>query len=317
MNKKNRKTVRFAGAVLAAIGLGLFGVVTAKLYTDKINTENSIKERYLTEAAGRDVIEESPLEEENSDNFWLLQTDDSGNIELQGKAYRRNTRDTMTNITLYDLSGNSLGKDRQHLTLAFAYGDGREKSCEMVEEGVSELLGGLKIDGYMAVNTSMIAALNDEIGGVRVTIPEEGMEARDEAMVKGKTMTLQGKQAEIFVRYRDIQKSQTAISRMDRQKLYMKEFLNTAKQKASKDNQLITRLVNNLEKNMITDMAKDQYMNMGLAVLNSSQSFGEEDFLMLPGKGVETELFDEYHPDIEAIKPMVLELFYKEVSSGR
>lgn len=91
MNKKNRKTVRFAGAVLAAIGLGLFGVVTAKLYTDKINTENSIKERYLTEAAGRDVIEESPLEEENSDNFWLLQTDDSGNIELQGKAYRRNT----------------------------------------------------------------------------------------------------------------------------------------------------------------------------------------------------------------------------------
>lgn len=366
MNKKNRKTVRFAGAVLAAIGLGLFGVVTAKLYTDKINTENSIKERYLTEAAGRDVIEESPLEEENSDNFWLLQTDDSGNIELQGKAYRRNTavkailligadtagqmekspvigsagqadgiflaaqdtardkvkilmipRDTMTNITLYDLSGNSLGKDRQHLTLAFAYGDGREKSCEMVEEGVSELLGGLKIDGYMAVNTSMIAALNDEIGGVRVTIPEEGMEARDEAMVKGKTMTLQGKQAEIFVRYRDIQKSQTAISRMDRQKLYMKEFLNTAKQKASKDNQLITRLVNNLEKNMITDMAKDQYMNMGLAVLNSSQSFGEEDFLMLPGKGVETELFDEYHPDMEAIKPMVLELFYKEVSSGR
>ncbi|MCD7992054.1 MAG: LytR family transcriptional regulator, partial [Clostridia bacterium] len=39
-------------------------------------------------------------------------------------------RDTMTDIMLTDLSGNELGKDLQHLNLAYAYGDGREKSCE-------------------------------------------------------------------------------------------------------------------------------------------------------------------------------------------
>ena len=49
-------------------------------------------------------------------------------------------RDTMTDIMLTDLSGNELGKDLQHLNLAYAYGDGRERSCEYMAEAVSELL---------------------------------------------------------------------------------------------------------------------------------------------------------------------------------
>ena len=222
-------------------------------------------------------------------------------------------RDTMTEITLYDLSGNSLGKDKQHLTLAFAYGDGREKSCELVREAVSELLGGLKIDGYMAVNTSMIPILNDEIGGVEVTIEEDGMETRDPEMTKGKTLTLNGTQAEIFVRYRDITRAQTAIERMGRQTVYLEAFIKKAKEEASRDQNLITRMVNDIQDHMITNMAKDQYMDMGLAVLNSRQSIGNNDFILLPGQGVETELFDEYHPDLEASKQIVLDLFYKEI----
>ncbi|WP_243009191.1 LCP family protein [Clostridium sp. AM58-1XD] len=222
-------------------------------------------------------------------------------------------RDTMTDINLYDLSGNSLGKDKQHLTLAFAYGDGREKSCELVKEAVSELLGGLKIDGYMAVNTSMIPILNDEIGGVEVTIEESGMEARDPEMTKGKTITLNGSQAELFVRYRDINQPQTAIGRMSRQMVYIEAFISKSKETAARDQNLITRMMNDIQDHMITNMAKDQYMDMGLAVLNSRQSVGNSDFIMLPGEGVETELFDEYHPDIEASKQIVLDLFYKEI----
>ena len=51
-------------------------------------------------------------------------------------------RDTMTEIMLTDLSGNELGSSIQHLTLAYAYGDGREKSCRYMTEAVSRLLGG-------------------------------------------------------------------------------------------------------------------------------------------------------------------------------
>ncbi len=222
-------------------------------------------------------------------------------------------RDTMTEITLFDLMGNELGKDVQHLTLAFSYGDGREKSCELLRDAVSNLFFGLKIDGYLAMNISSIALLNDEIGGVTVTIEEDGLETRDPLLTKGSTVCLQGGQAEIFVRYRDIAKSQTALSRMDRQKQYMESYLQTVKEKAKKDNTLITRLVNDVQEHMITDMAKDQYMDMGLAVLNSQQQVGEHDFLTLPGQAVETKYFDEYHVDSEEMKRMIVELFYKEV----
>ena len=222
-------------------------------------------------------------------------------------------RDTMTEITLFDLMGNELGKDVQHLTLAFSYGDGREKSCELLRDAVSELFFGLKIDGYLAMNISSISLLNDEIGGVTVTIEEDGLEMRDPLMTKGSTVCLKGEQAEIFVRYRDITKPQTALRRMDRQKQYMESYLQTVKEKAKKDNTLITRLVNDVQEHMITDMAKDQYMDMGLAVLNSQQQVGEQDFLTVPGEAVETKYFDEYHVDSEAMKRMIIELFCKEV----
>lgn len=222
-------------------------------------------------------------------------------------------RDTMTEITLFDLMGNELGKDTQHLTLAFAYGDGKEKSCELMKEAVSDLLFGLKIDGYLAGNTSSIGLLNDEVGGVTVTIPVDGLEKRDPELVKGREVHLSGEQAEIFVRYRDITVAQTAISRMDRQKQYMEAYLKKVKEAASKDNTLITRIVNDIEEHMVTNMAKDQYLDMGLAFLNSQQQVGQGDFLTVPGEAVETERFDEFHPDQEGLKRMVVELFYKEV----
>lgn len=221
-------------------------------------------------------------------------------------------RDTMTEITLFDLMGNELGKDVQHLTLAFAYGDGREKSCELLREAVSNLCFGLHIDGYLAMNISSISRLNDELGGVTVTIQDEGLDTRDPALVKGQTVLLNGEQAEIFVRYRNIDQYQTAISRMDRQKQYMQAYLAAARKAAAKDSGLITRLMNTVQEQMITNMAKDQYLDMGLAIFNSEQQLGEMDFLTVPGEVVETNLYEEYHPDQEKLKEMIVELFYKE-----
>ncbi|MBT9776260.1 transcriptional regulator [Clostridium sp. MCC353] len=221
-------------------------------------------------------------------------------------------RDSMTEITLFDLSGNELGKDIQHLTLAYAYGDGREKSCELMTEAVSNLLGNLKIDGYAAVNISAIPILNDAVGGVTVTIRDEGLEKRDPELKKGETVTLHGEQAEIFVRYRDITKSQTAVSRMGRQKQYLQGYLQAAREAASRDDHLIPDLMNRLQNNMITNMPKDQYLDMALSVLNSQDSLGDGDIITVPGEAVETNLYDEYHVDRENLVPMMLDLFYVE-----
>lgn len=334
--KKSKKRLYFFIAAIAAVILCGFGKMTADLY--RARQEAAGREGIAAESRGNFLDFEGNQYRRNTAvrAILLIGVDTSGQMEKSGiigasgqadgiflvaQDMTRDQvkilmipRDTMTDIELFDLSGNSLGMDKQHLTLAFAYGDGREKSCEMVKEAVSNLLYGLTVDGYMAVNTSMISVLNDEIGGVEVKIEEPGMEKRDPAMTEGSALNLTGKQAEIFVRYRDINQSQTAIGRMGRQKIYMEGFLNKAKAEAAKDSGLITRLVADIEENMITNMAKDQYMDMGLSILNSSQNFGDNDFIMLPGEGVETELFDEYHPDMDGVKKTVIDLFYKQVS---
>lgn len=221
-------------------------------------------------------------------------------------------RDTMTPITLTDLSGNVLGKDVQHITLAYGYGDGRELSCEWLAEAVSELLSGLKIDGYLAMNTSMISTLNDMVGGVTVRVPVDGMERIDPSFVKGAEVTLYGKQAERFVRFRDSAIDNSAITRMSQQKQYLEGFFTAIKQKAARDDGVITELMNIIERDMITNMPKDQYMDMGLAVLGSQESLSGDDILIIPGEAVTTERFDEFHHDPDGTLKTVLDLFYRK-----
>lgn len=221
-------------------------------------------------------------------------------------------RDTMTPITLTDLSGNVLGKDIQHLTLAYVYGDGREKSCRYMKEAVTELLGGLGIDGYIALGMEALPVLNDTVGGVTVTIEEEGLAAADPAFVKGEKVLLKGDQAERYVRYRDIKIAQSALTRTERQKTYIAGFVQAAKRKARDEEGVITRLLEEAQPYMVTDLSKGQYMDMALGFLKSSQDFGQEDMVTLPGEAVETNLYDEYYPYQEEILPIVLDFFYRE-----
>lgn len=220
-------------------------------------------------------------------------------------------RDTMTDITFTDLSGNVLGKDVQHLTLAYAYGDGREKSCEFMSEAVSDLLGGLSVDHYMAIDMDAISILNDTVGGVTVTIPTDGMEKADASFIKGEQVTLTGKQAERFIRFRDTQKSHSALYRMDQQEEYMLQFFRTVQVTAKSNNQIVPELFGMIQDHMITNMAKDEYLKIGVDVLNSG-GISSEDFQTLPGRGVATAKYDEFYPDEDELKRIVLDLFYRE-----
>lgn len=220
-------------------------------------------------------------------------------------------RDTMTKIPLTDLSGNILGYDRQHLTLAYAYGDGRERSCQFMSGAVTDLLCGLQIDGYMAVSMGALKPLNDAVGGVTVTIDDPELEKKDPSFVPGATITLMGDQAEAFLRYRDTGKSQSAIGRLERQKSYITGYASAMRKKASAEDGLALKLLETAEPYMVTNLSKDQYLDMTMAFLNSSQQLKDGDIRILPGEGVETRIYDEYLPDQEGITQMVLDLFYR------
>ncbi len=223
-------------------------------------------------------------------------------------------RDTMTEITMTDLSGNELGKEVQHLTLAYAYGDGREKSCELVAEAVSGLLGGLKIDHYVSANINVINILNDKVGGVTVTVPEvTGLTEREPEFVAGQTVTLHGDQAETFVRYRDINEIHSAIYRMERQQEYITQFFATVKRQSDVNSGIVTDLLDEVEDYMVTDMGKEEYLKVAMDALELNR-LDDENFCTIPGEAIMSDRYDEFYPNEEELTPLILELFYREIS---
>ena len=225
-------------------------------------------------------------------------------------------RDTMTEITKTDISwtdenGTELGQSVDHLSLSYAYGDGREKSCEYTKQAVSHLLMGLEIDSYMAADLEIISSLNDEVGGVSVTIPTIGMEKEDPEFVFGKTVRLKGEQAERFVRFRDIERDNSAISRMEQQKLYISGFFQAVKEKSKTESSITEKLFEMSQDYMVTDMAKDEYLKLAINALEG-EGLTSSSFKMAPGTGTATETYDEYYVDQEALVPILLDLFYRE-----
>lgn len=225
-------------------------------------------------------------------------------------------RDSMTEITKTDTSwteanGAKLGEVVDHLSLSYAYGDGREKSCEYTKQAVSHLLMGLKIDSYMAADLEIIASLNDEVGGVTVTIPTMGMEQSDPEFVFGQTVRLKGEQAERFVRFRDTERDNSAISRMEQQKLYISGFFQAVKEKSRKESSITERLFEMSQDYMVTDMEKDEYLKLAVNALEGD-GLTSASFKMTPGTGTATETYDEYYVDQEALVPILLDLFYRE-----
>ena len=61
-------------------------------------------------------------------------------------------RDSMTEIEVFNPSGKSLGMTTDHINIQYAFGDGRQKSCELMKTAVSNLLEGLPIQGYCSMN---------------------------------------------------------------------------------------------------------------------------------------------------------------------
>lgn len=225
-------------------------------------------------------------------------------------------RDSMTEITKTDTSwteanGAKLGEVVDHLSLSYAYGDGREKSCEYTKQAVSHLLMGLKIDYYMAADLEIIASLNDEVGGVTVTIPTMGMEQADPEFVFGQTVRLKGEQAERFVRFRDTERDNSAISRMEQQKLYISGFFQAVKEKSRTESNITEHLFEMSQDYMVTDMAKDEYLKLAINALEG-EGLTSASFKMAPGTGTATETYDEYYVDQEALVPILLDLFYRE-----
>lgn len=219
-------------------------------------------------------------------------------------------RDTITEIQVYDLHGNDLGKTEDHISLSYAYGDGMHKSCALTRDAVSELLYGVPIQGYCSLNIDAIPILADSVGGVTVTVPDDSLSGENSEFVPGSQVTLTSENAETFVRYRDIGQDQSALVRMERQKVFLEAYGQRLKEVYSQDPSIVGKILSAVDPYMVTSIGNDQYLKMADSYLTA----GETASYTVPGEGTLGDGFDEYHVDENALYEMVLEIFYEEVN---
>ena len=124
-------------------------------------------------------------------------------------------RDTMTEVHKLGAFGDPVATLNAQIATAYAYGSGGKSSCDNMIRSVSGLLGGIPIDGYLAMNMEGIIPFVNAIGGVTVTL-EDDFTKFDPEMEKGKTVLLDGKKAYIYLRGRGNVGDQLNTSRMER-----------------------------------------------------------------------------------------------------
>ena len=215
-------------------------------------------------------------------------------------------RDTMTPITILGVLGNQSGVRTAQLCLAHGFGDGKEQSCQLTVDAVSNLLLGAQIDFYLAMNLDGISALNDWVGGVTVTL-EDDFSALDPAMTEGTTLTLTGEQAEIYVRGRRSVGVGTNEARMERQQEYISFLSVKLDERLGTSEEEIGALYDALEPYLTTDISRGRLINM----LWSTRDYADAPVAELEGVyEIGADGFMEFHADEAELQKLVLEMFY-------
>ena len=221
------------------------------------------------------------------------------------------SRDTMTDIAIYDETGEYFQTVKEHLALQFAYGDGGKKSCELTVAAVSNLMYGLPIHGYCAINFDGVPVLNDAIGGVEVTVLED-LTWTDKTLVKGNNVHLMGNHAFKYVRSRNTKVFASNNTRIERQKQYLKAFAQKLLEETKKDIKVPLTIIQKMQGYMYTDVSVDQMTYLASELLNYSIDL--DNIYSIEGEIIQPEdsPYEQFHVDYDALYELILEIFYEK-----
>lgn len=243
---------------------------------------------------------------QNDANFLVVVNPDKKDVNIVAI-----NRDTMTEIKMYGMGEN--GEDMTgyaQLATQHGFGDGKELSCELTRDTISALFYDLPIHGYMAINMGAIPQINDAIGGVELTVLED-MTVFKKAWTEGTKITLLGQDAFIYVKKRDTDVFESNRGRLARQKQYLNAFGVKFKEKVKEDITVPVTLYNELSKYMVTDISADEIVYLTGEILD--YTIDPEAIYTLEGTTRMGEKYEEFYPDKEALKDLMINLFYQEV----
>ena len=218
-------------------------------------------------------------------------------------------RDTMTPIVILGVLGNRSSVRTAQICMSHSYGDGKQESCKLTVEAVENLLfNRAKVDFYMALNMDGISDLNDAVGGVTVTL-EDDFSGLDPAMKQGETITLQGDQAEYFVRGRRSVGVGTNEARMARQQQYISLLTDLVDERIRRSKGFIGELYDDVSPYLISNISRGRLINEAWQARNYDRSF-----VTIQGRrSVGENGYMEFYVDDASLEQQVLDLFYEPV----
>ena len=219
-------------------------------------------------------------------------------------------RDTMTQVEVYGVLGNPVGTQTLQICLAHGYGNSPEENCQNAVLATENLLEGIRIDYYMALNMDSMEVLNHVLGGVTVTL-EDDLSSLDPQMTKGATLHLTDEQAEIFLHSRMTVGEGTNSERMARHRLYMQAAVETLRDKLKKTPAFIGDVFDALEGKMTANITRGKLLNEA----NRSYNFEVLPVTTLEGEhAIGHDGFMEFHAAEGAATDWVMQTFYDLLS---
>ena len=213
-------------------------------------------------------------------------------------------RDTMVEIPVLGVNGREADSIFGQLALSHTYGSGLEDSCENTRKTISDLLYGIHIDHYVAMNMDAIAILNDAVGGVEVTVTEDF--SRVDSSIKMGKMTLTGQQSLNFVRTRQGVGNQLNLTRIQRQKEYIDGFVGAFRVKRERDENIITQAYDQVAEYLVTDCS----VNVISGMIERYGGYEIGEVVTPEGENVLGEEYYEFYLNEEAFDKLILRLFY-------
>ncbi|WP_242840794.1 LCP family protein [Butyrivibrio proteoclasticus] len=221
-------------------------------------------------------------------------------------------RNTMTDIDMYDDYGRYQNTIISQIALQHGFGDGMEQSCLYQVKAVSNMFYQLPIHGYAAINMSAIPILNDQVGGVDVTVLED-LTQFDKSLRKGDQVHLEGMTAFYYVKSRDTSVFASNDSRLERQKQYITGFIDTARAKTKDDPNAAVELFSSITNMMVTNITADEISYLAPSI--SNYSFDKSDIRIIEGETIKNGEYEEFYVDEEDLYRTIIEVFYEKVDN--
>lgn len=221
-------------------------------------------------------------------------------------------RDSMVEVELYDTEGGYAGTKTLQIALQYAYGDGRIRSCELMEQAISDLFYGIPIHGYVALDMESIPTINDMVGGVDVVVLEDMTKCKTD-WYEGASIHLTGEDALLYIREREFESAElgTNLKRIERQKQYLAQFVNKLKEKTKADITFPLNLYGKVQKHMVTSFSLDEITYLASSL--NGYDFSMENVSTIQGEMKMGEKNEEFYVDDEVLRKKIIETFYEKV----